>query len=235
VRDDRNNYRVAFVEAFRRRGIYPVNLGEATPDTLRTLSVDTLRWKGLDLSELGKKAQQEVWEQYESIVNRLKEYADRCLYLDDRKLLFDETRLERIKLHSALKAAFKNVPEFATGLGLDPAKGFEVHELRPAMRTSPEGRHIPQVIVALTQSKLLDDSKGIVPGNLFRGGSTLVVDLSVPEVKYRIVKNIGSTDREARTAAFAKAAADDPLRALFFTPRQGEPFAALHVLSDETV
>jgi hypothetical protein len=232
VRDDRDNYRVALVEAFRRRGIYPLNLGEATPDTLRTLSVDTLRWKGLDLSELSKKTQQEVWQQYASIVARLKAYADRCLYLDDRQKLFEETRLERIKLHDAAKVAFRNVPEFAHGLGLDPKQGFEVHELRPAMRTSPEGRHVPQVIVAVTQSKLLDPAKGDVPGNRFRGGSTLVVDLSVPEVKYRIVKNINSPSRQARTAAFAQAAAEDPLRALFFTPPQGEPFAALHLLSD---
>lgn len=233
VRDDRNNYRVAFVEAFRRRGIYPVNLGKATPDTLRTLSVDTLRWKGLDLSALSKNAQERVAQQYARIVARLKAYADQSLYLEDRKLLFDATRLERIRLHAALKAAFKSVPEFASGLGLEAKRGFEVHELRPAMRTSPEGRHVPQVIVALTQSKLLDPKKGDVPGNRFRGGSTLVVDLSVPEVKYRIVKNIGSASREARTAAFAKAAADDPLRALLFAPSQGEPFAVLHLLSDE--
>ncbi len=233
VRDDQNNYRVAFVEAFRRRGIYPVNLGAATPDTVRTLSVDTLRWKGLDLSELSRKAQDEVWEQYKGIVTRLKAYADQCLYLEDREALFEQTRVERRKMHDELKVAFKKVPEFARGLGLDPKQGFEVHELRSAMRTSPEGRHIPQVIVALTQSKLLDRSKGDVPGNRFRGGSTLVVDLSVPEVKYRIVKHIDSVDREARTAAFTKAAADDPLRALLFTPQQSEPFAALHLLSDD--
>jgi hypothetical protein len=103
------------------------------------------------------------------------------------------------------------------------------------MRTSPEGRHVPQVIVALTQSKRMDPSRGDVPGNRFRGGSTLVVDLSVPEVKYRIVKNINSADREARTAAFARAAAADPLRGLFFAPEQNEPFAALHLLADDEV
>jgi hypothetical protein len=43
VDDDRHNYRVAFVEAFRRRGVYPVNLDAPTRDTPRTLSADTLR------------------------------------------------------------------------------------------------------------------------------------------------------------------------------------------------
>ena len=50
VGDDRHNYRVAFVEAFRRRGIYPQNLDPTAAETPRTLSVDTLRWTGGDRS-----------------------------------------------------------------------------------------------------------------------------------------------------------------------------------------
>jgi hypothetical protein len=124
------------------------------------------------------------------------------------------------------------VPEFATGLGLDPAQTFEVHELRRAIRVSPNGRHIPQIIVALTQSKQVkENKKDGTPGHLFRGGSTLIVDLSVPEVKYRIIKNISSNDRQDRTAAFIREAAADPLRALFFAPDRREPFAALHSLA----
>jgi hypothetical protein len=90
------------------------------------------------------------------------------------------------------------------------------------------------VIVALTQSTTMaEDGATGTPRHTFRGGSTLIVDLSVPEIKYRIVKNIGSTDRQARTAAFVRAAAADPLRALFFSPDRKEPFAALHALADE--
>jgi subtilase family protein len=230
VRDDRHNYRVAFVEAFRRRGIYPVNLGQPTRDTLRTLSVETLRWKGLDQDELPAR----LSEEYRAIVARLKDYADECLYLEDRKELFERTRRERWELHDDLKLAFARLPTFADGLGLDPSvKSFEVHELRPAMRTTPDGRHIPHVIVALTQSRRIDPAKGDAPGNRFYGGSTLVVDLSVPTVKYRIVKNIDSAERMARTAEFARTNAADPLRALFLSAEQGEPFAALHQLADE--
>ncbi|HEX8163971.1 MAG TPA: hypothetical protein VF538_19025 [Pyrinomonadaceae bacterium] len=65
-------------------------------------------------------------------------------------------------------------------------------------------------------------------------GSALVVDLTVPEVKYRIVKNINSPRRQERTAAFTREAAADPLRALFLAPdRHGEPFASLHSLADD--
>ena len=235
VSDDRHNYRVAFVEAFRRRGIYPVNLGTPTRDTPRTLSVDTLRWQGLERARFTKKAWTAVEAQYAVIIQRLKEYADASLYLQDREELFHVTRKQRIILHEQLKGAFKAVPDFAAELGLDPTKSFEVHELRRAMRVSPDGRYIPQVVVALTQSMQVNAAEDGTPGHFFRGGSTLLVDLSVPEVKYRIVKNIGSGDRQSRTAAFVREATADPLRALFFAPDRKEPFAALHSLADDGV
>ena len=234
VSDDRHNYRVAFVEAFRRRGIYPANLDAPTPDTPRTLSVDTLRWQGLDASTFPRRVRVKIGEQYGGVIEGLKRYADACFYLGDRETLFEATREQRRKLHDQLAVAFRAVPQFATELGLDPAQRFEVHELRRAMRISPDGRHIPQLVVALTQSRVIAESKeDRTPRHVFRGGSTLVVDLSIPEVKYCIVKNIGSEARRERTAAFLRATAADPLRALFFATDRREPFAALHALADD--
>ena len=175
-----------------------------------------------------------IWEQYASVIEGLKRYADACFYLEDRQKLFEVTREQRRKLHDELVVAYKAVPEFAKELGLDPAQKFEVHELRRAMRVSPDGRYIPQLVVALTQSiKVKEDKEAGTPGHVFRGGSTLVVDLSVPEVKYRILKSINSESRQGRTAAFIREAAADPLRALFFAPNRREPFAALHALADD--
>jgi hypothetical protein len=234
VSDDRLRYRVAFVEAFRRRGIYPLNLDARTPDVPRTLSADTLRWQGLDASQFPRSVRTKLKEQYGVVIEGLKRYADVCLYLDDRKKLFDATRDQRIELRKQLRDAFKAVPAFAKGLGIDPAQKFEVHELRGAMRNSPDGRHIPQIVVALTQSRVIkEDKKSGTPSYIFRGGSTLVVDLSISEVKYRIVKNIESEKRQGRTADFIRKAAADPLRALFFAPNRREPFAALHSLADD--
>ena len=238
VSDDRHNYRVAFVEAFRRRGIYPLKLDAPTPDTPRTLSVDTLRWQGLDYSRFPLKVQAVIKKQYGVVIQALKQYADACSYLEDREKLFDVTRDQRRKLHDQLKVVFNAVPEFAEelGLDLDPAqkKTFEVHELRRAMRISPDGRHIPQVVVALMQSKMVkEDQRSGTPRHVFRGGSTLVVDLSVPEVKYRIIKSIKSQNRQERTAAFIREAAADPLRALFFATDRREPFAVLHSLAGD--
>ena len=234
VTDDRHNYRVAFVEAFRRRGIYPANLDAPTADTPRTLAADTLRWQGLSLGKFPRKIRAEIDAQYGDVIEGLKRYADACFYLENREKLFAATREQRRKLHDQLVRAFRAVPEFAGELGLDPGLGFEVHELRRAMRASPDGRHIPQLVVALTQSRTIKENKEDgTPRHVFRGGSTLVVDLSVPAVKYRIVKNIGSDNREERTAAFIREAAADPLRALFFAPDRREPFAALHALADD--
>lgn len=230
VSDDRHNYRVAFVEAFRRRAIYPLNLGDPNSDVPRTLSVDTLRWQGIDLSTFTREEQTAIEKQYRAIVAELKRYAGAAIYLDDRKKLFQATRKQRIDLHKQLTAAFEAMPKFAQELGLDLALSdkFEVHELRQAMRISPDGRYVPQIVLALTQSITLG-----TPGHQFRGGSTLIVDLSVPEVKYRVIKNIKSKDRQERTTAFAREAETDPLRALFFAPERREPFAALHALADE--
>jgi hypothetical protein len=238
VRDDRFNYRVAFIEAFRRRGIYPVDVDAAGADTVRTLSVDTVRWQGLDFSALPQAARTAVGERYDTIRRRLQQYADACLYLKDREELFKRTRDERRALHAALVPMFAAAPDFATELGLvEPTReSFEVHELRPAMRATPDGRYVPQVVVALTQTAAVPaDAATGAPAHTFRGGSTLIVDLEEPAVKYRIIKHLASASRRARTAAFLRDAARDPLRALFVAPGGHEPFAALHALADDGV
>ena len=215
VEDDRFDYRVAFVEAFRRRGIYP-------PD-LDVLSVDTLRWRGVDLTEPPP--------HYRTVLERLKHYADVCFYLNDRRDLFEETRRQRRALHGVLKEVFRESPDFATVLGLDAKLDFEVHALRRCMRIGPDGRHLPQVVVALTQSSAVKVAETAEPLP-FRGGSTLIVDLAKPAVQYKITKSINSEARRQRTEAFLRDALQDPLRALLLTPNRREPFAMLHSLAD---
>ncbi len=238
VREDRYNYRVAFVEAFRQRGIYPANLGQPGSDAPRSLSVDTLRWQGLDQVTLAARAElsdevlDDMKEQYKEIVEGLKRYADACFYLEDRENLFTATCEARRKLEIQLKRAFKAVPALAAQLGLDTKTDFEVQELRRAMRVAPDGKHIPQIVVSLTQ-EVEHGGDEHTPRFTFRGGSTLVVDLTSSQVKYRIVKNIDSPRRQERTADFVRSAAADPLRALFLAPDRREPFAALHTLAED--
>jgi hypothetical protein len=230
VEDDRYDYRVAFVEAFRKRGIYPHDLDRLTANTL---SVDTLRWQGFSLSFLTK-SQQRLIDKL--VVNDLKRYADACLYISDRKVLFERTRKQREIVHDKLRDILAKLPDatratFASSLGLDPTVKFEVHELRPSLRSGPDGRHVPQIIVALTQELRVEGDRASEP-HTFRGGSTLVVDLLERAIKYAIVKNFNSKPRREATAAFLKETQQDPLRALLVAPDRREPFAALHSLAD---
>jgi hypothetical protein len=236
VENDTYNYRVAFVEAFRRRGIYPLDISTPGAESLQTLSVDTLRWQGFSLATLSPKEYKAVTAitmQYQGVVDKLKRYADDCIYLKDRHKLYKRTRLERRRLHRALKRAFATTPKFAEGLGLDPAAKFEVHEVRSALRVTADGRRTPNVIVALTQSTIIPPTKD-TPSHRFHGGTTLVVDLAEEAVRYRIGKNINNANRRERTAAFVRDNSNDPLRALMFDHDRAEPFAALHALGEGT-
>ena len=219
VEDDRYNYRVAFVEAFRKRGIYPRDLD--------TLSVDTLRWQGVSIEKPPP--------QYKQILRQLKNYADACFYIADRERLFHVTRKQRELLHDKLKEIFKESPDFATTLGLnfslDPTASFEVHALRRSNRVGPDGNHRPQVVVVLTQSREIE-VEGSSQKQKFRGGSTLIVDLAKPAVEYAIIKNIGSPNRLERTTDFLKSALQDPVQALLMAPDRKERFAALHSLAE---
>lgn len=214
VPEDRYGYRVAFVEAFRRRGIHP--------EGVRTLSVDTLRWSGIRLSKGSRRLT--------GLVKSLQTYADDCQYLPSRERLFRRSRKERFKLHARLSELFAEDRRFADELGLDPERSFEVHAVQAASRRRPDGPEVPQVIVALTQSRRIE-VPGVAEPRVFRGGSTLVVDLVGSAIQYAIVKDVRSAAREARTREYLAAALADPLRALLMEPGR-EPFSALHALAD---
>jgi hypothetical protein len=81
----------------------------------------------------------------------------------------------------------------------------------------------------LTQTRTID----LDGPHDFLGGSTIIVDLSGPAIKYRIMKRVDSADRESRTTAFLRAAKNDPLRALLVASDQKEPFALLHSFSGD--
>jgi hypothetical protein len=215
VPDDRLGYRIAFVEAFRKRGLYP--------NDLNTLSVDTVLWQGVDLSG--------SMERYEGIVAPLKKFADDCLYIDDRHKLFDRTRAERTSLHGLVKAAWSKDPEIAVPLGVDPTMNFEVHELRRAERTAPDGSTHPQVIVAITQERDMSVPGATQPMK-FHGGATVIIDLKTVEIKYAIRKSINHQDREQNTKTFVQRSLRNPLMAMLLDPLRPDRFAILHALAD---
>ncbi len=63
-------------------------------------------------------------------------------------------------------------------LGLDEnTPSFEVHSIRQASQVNADGKLVPQMIVALTQSRSVPATND-VPAFERRGGATLVVDLA---------------------------------------------------------
>ncbi|MFP5282114.1 MAG: peptidase S8, partial [Actinomycetes bacterium] len=227
VPDDRLDYRVAFLDAFRRRGIYPEEEGTEAPADPRTLSVETLRWRGPDRSRRAG-SWDEIEKEYRKVADGLKPYADECLYLSDRGERFARKLIRQGELHDQLTEAFGRVPDFARELGLDPDLAFVVEELRNVIRVGPDGRHLPQVVISLLQT-----APARADGHpfAFPGGSTVIIDLTVPAVRYCISKSIGNQARKERTTRFVRASQADPLHALYFRPDARRPFAALHQLS----
>jgi hypothetical protein len=229
VPDDDLHYRVAFVEAFRRRGLYPRDI--------RTLSVENLCWRSPDNDESRPS------RSLEDSLDHLRDFAAQYLYVpavDDvmqpRERLFHLERSMRLGLHQWLADHFAAHPDGvhdATYLGLDAAKPFEVHSARYAMRIGPDGQLIPQLLLGLLQDRVVPvdpaDPNGI--WMTFEGGSTIIVDLGRRKIRYCIRKNLESVSRLARQQAFAQDASESA-RATYFGLRPleetGEPFAALH-------
>ncbi|HEY6688213.1 MAG TPA: S8 family serine peptidase [Propionibacteriaceae bacterium] len=227
VPDDRLNYRVAFIDAFRRRGIYPKDGSNQTTAAGRTLSVETLRWHPPDRARRPKQWDA-IESNYNKIVESLKPYADKSHYLKDR----GERFTKKIHRQKALKEqaidTFRSAPDFAREVGLNPDHPFEIEELRNAMRIGPDGQNIPQVLISLIQTvPVRTDAQSYE----FTGGSTLIIDLTIPAVRYCVSKSVDNAATRNRTAEFLAEAQGDPLHALFFRPDPRRPFAALHQLS----
>jgi hypothetical protein len=254
VAEDPRHYRVAFVEAFRRHGIYPLDMDDASAHTVRTLSVDTLLWRGVGGITLTPKEQ----TAFNELVAGLREFAQevdqrlgagsmvagkqplskaalktlledisvrRVDRVRDRKALYLLTQTHRAKLMAALPALLSGSQKFADALGLDPALPVEVADLRRAMRVGPDGQQVAQLVVMITQRK------GVTVGGVqqsFTGGTTVIVDLHHNLVRYSICKNIGSKSRQARTAAYVAYMNADPWRKHLCASTDRGLFAALH-------
>jgi subtilisin family serine protease len=224
VPDDDLNYRVSFIEAFRRRGIYPRDL--------RTLSVENLVWRSPEKDALRPS------NKLESGLEHLRGYAQQYLYtprgqdmIRSRERLFQLERAMRRELHGWLKDHFASTPDGnadARFLGLDSRRPFEVHTARFALRTSPDGDVDPQIIVSLLQQKTepVDPSNPAAGTLPFEGGSAIVADLPRCNIRYCIRKNLSSQTRLDRQRQFAELQLSSA-RATYFGS-ENEPFAGLH-------
>ena len=152
VKNDKRDYRLVFIDAFRKRGIYPQGL--------KTLSVDSLRQPLLNIgyeapdknkpkiktltfskSHLPEKLDDTTSKLIGIIIAFLKDYGDKIKYVNDRKAIYDLTRAfiggkyddpdELIQgLHQRIQIKFSRSIEFSRITGLAFLADFQRLGLR---------------------------------------------------------------------------------------------------------
>lgn len=237
VRDDDRGYRLAMIEAFRRRGLFPRDV--------RTLSEDALRWQGPTIA----------CGDVPGICDLLRRQLDATRYVRDRREAFAaQDRMQRaLKAHLQRRLADGDTFARVSRLVLDPRDPraaalsglerrrdgrpeIEVPVVRPARRVGPDGDVLNQAVVQIVQTRHLDppgdedlpEGWG-APRRPFRGGCTLIFDLDERALVYAVTKRVDGPARWARHEAYVTRGAETTLRATYFGPGLGrEPFALLH-------
>jgi hypothetical protein len=239
VRDDRHNYRVAILEGFQKRGIYP--------DDVRNLSVESLVWRpprahDRDLTPLfGGGGLEPEWKP-----------------TADRRELWERMRKNADVVQNWLDQYCSPAvgDELGLSLGADSPRSLyrqdgkpevEVHSVRVARRNSPQEGTVTDLVVEILQrrrgyfdtdrQKAVDESASDPPAEdhgdfTFYGGCTLLIDPSDCRIRYAVTKHILSGSRLDRERAF-RTGVDPSLRVTYFgDPRRQreprEPFALLH-------
>lgn len=213
--DDKYHYRLAFIDSFRRRGIYPSDLMYLSEESLRHPFQ----------TELSNETRRDI----QIIVNFLKSYRERILYETDREKIFNITRTyirgnSHIEgLHKRLRHKFKITYEFEklTGLvfnwdkfgyenkNLTEYPSFQIQNLRLVSRVGPDGKQINQIVFSLIQRMGIVINSGEFVryydpryeerpkgGIEVQGGSTLIFDLDSEsmQLKYAISKPLFETN-----------------------------------------
>jgi hypothetical protein len=248
---DTRHYRLAFLEAFRARGIYPRDV--------KTLSDESLRWNtAQDLLPTGEKPAGFLPER-----DAMRQLMHRWNLTTDRKQIFQQQSQVAEGLHEWFRNLRGTLGDpcwtaQVTGLALfEDAPGsilrdrfgsprFEVHAVRPTRRISPDGEAKLDAVIVVTQrrSGFIDErmqaeaDDGQMPDHndrkdfVFRGGCTLIVDLETGKPRYFIHKSVCSGDRLQRQREFIRQGLGSSLAQLYQGEgRRGEekePFALLH-------
>jgi hypothetical protein len=197
VPQDSYGYRIAFVEAFRARGIYPRGL--------RSLSVDNLLWgkPGPAVQKLLEPRLAELQAPYNRYI-----YLDSPKARDPRREIFLRQQEWRRGLHAAISRFLASLPEAkrrALGfeMGLDLRRGhpqFSVRALQFTRKATADSTGVPRALISIVQERQVahEDERGFT----FRGGCTIVVDVRSCEVDFVVSKNILSGTRIDEERAF---------------------------------
>jgi hypothetical protein len=208
VPSDPLNYRLAFAEAFRRRGILvedclsmsPNNLLWESPEQMfgtNPLSVEDL--KEIDLDLVPHYRREDIISSSED--NRWKVW-DWLVTADPKRVSVDIAWEKALGVHFAHRTR--------PLLSIFSRAGFpkvEVHSVRTTRRSGPDGQDLRQLVIEVAQrrrgyldpakQKMADRGKG-KPGRedfIFRGGATLIIDLKENRLRYVMRKRIDDEER----------------------------------------
>lgn len=247
VPNDKYGYRVALIESFRRWGIIPQGL--------KTLSEEQLRWPYARLEF------DDGWNALAAIVMKLKPLIADALFSQDRSKSFESLRMARKETHEFLRQSFQEADESGqrvafmrlTGIDLSDEAvslgirlkssglpSFEVHSVQPALRVTPSGLILKQLLITVTQRvrgvPIHDQADGDQDTFDFRGGSTLIFDMedSEPTLRYAITRPIRDPERLDAIRGYRRTRKIEgmSLRKVYFSElaeqRTDEPFCFLH-------
>lgn len=224
VPKDPYSYRVAFVSAFAARGIFPREV--------RSLSVESMLWEPPPLQFAQLKqilAQLDLgWD-----LRAQREHAWRTARANARKFrdwLVDpacvaDAELDVLGLKRKPVSGFTLTDAQGVQIVCD-VHGIEVHAIRPARRVGPDGQLLSQLVVEITQSYYPTGASL----DVYRGGATLIIDLTKQEVVYLVRKRAEQPVRIAEQQAFRRARAAQAAGAYpGLVLDQAEPFKLLHL------
>jgi hypothetical protein len=211
VPDDPYHYRLAVIEAFRKRGIYP--------RSVRNLCVESLIWHEPDERE--QEILKKVFSGPCKPKNLLPEWNRQSVpkkiidQVADKSILLHRqfAKLSEEELHDALKITLKKGKDslYRNDKGIPT---LEIYAVRPAYRIGPDMQTVTELVVEMTQRRrgYLDtavqkkvDNGEIDPPEpdfIFRGGCTLLIDPAEEKVKYCIYKDIMNDSRLNRMRNF---------------------------------
>ena len=205
-RNDTLRYRIAFIEAFRRRGIFP--------EDVRSLSEDSLRYPRIDLTTGDVDSAHFVLREF------LQEYRKMLLFETSREVIYEKTRQvirghsshgmglhQRLSFKGGKHSDFEKMMGLVFGydcedLGVRSTKSerasFQILNLRAISRWGPEGHQAHQVIFGIVQRMGAIVSNGKYEGPYVPevddspepesdrvevvGGATLIYDLEAESI-----------------------------------------------------
>lgn len=231
VPNDTLGYRVAFVEAFRSRGITPRDVKHLSPGSLvweapplplrqanvrKVLDDISAQW---DMSSQRRKGANQTPNSRRREAYEFSEYSRWVLW----RWLMDKSQVSEDEM-SAL--GLLRIPEpkpFVINGTKGELRRIEVHSVRPVHRVSPDGNVLSDLVVEITQTFRPEG------GGRFRGGCTLLIEMATAKVRYMVRKRVDSAARFAQQASFGIDASDS-LHDNYFTDGMAarEPFALMH-------